>query len=75
LSLRIAFVPLVYAAILAPVVSQARTMQQRLETACAGDVERLCPQTANGSDARKACMLARRSEVSAACMALIDASE
>ncbi len=57
----------------APVL--ARTMQQKLDQACAADIARLCAEAKLDQDKIKACMLTRRAEVSPACMALIDASE
>lgn len=53
----------------------ARTMQQKLDQACAADIAKLCAETKPDQDRIKACMLTRRAEVSPACMALIDASE
>ena len=57
------------------VSAPARTMQQKLDQACAADIARLCAEARLDQDKIKACMLTRRAEVSAACMALIDASE
>jgi hypothetical protein len=53
----------------------ARTMQQKLDQACAADIAKLCAEAKPDQDKLKACMLTRRAEVSPACMALIDASE
>ncbi len=63
------------AILLASGAGQARTLQERLQTACADDVRRLCPDKAAGSDDLKACLLVNRPRVSAPCMTLVDASE
>ncbi len=55
--------------------AMARTMQQKLDQACAADIAKLCAEAKPDQDRIKACMLTRRAEVSPACMALIDASE
>lgn len=53
----------------------ARTMQQKLEQACASDIDRLCASAKPDPDRIKACMLTRRAEVSHPCIDLFDASE
>lgn len=53
----------------------ARTMQQKLDEACAADIARLCAGAKPDPDKIKACMLTKRPQVSSTCMALIDASE
>ncbi len=55
--------------------ASARTMQQKLDAACAGDAASLCPDSRQDPDRLKACLLRRRAEVSPACMRLVDASE
>lgn len=62
-------------ALLAGSAASARTMQQKFEAACAGDVQRLCPATAQDGDAVKACLLQHRPAVSQDCLRFVDASE
>ncbi len=66
---------LIAAAVILSSSAGARTMQQKLEAACAADYQRLCPEKAGDPDGLKACMLARRARASTECMRLIDASE
>ncbi len=54
---------------------RARTMQQKLELACAGDIERLCSNAKPDPDKIKACLLVQRAQVSPDCIELVDASE
>ncbi|WP_158809185.1 hypothetical protein [Beijerinckia sp. L45] len=56
-----------------PAAPAARTMEQRMRAVCRSDIEMFCAGAA--AEDLKACMTARRREVSAACMKLIDASE
>ncbi len=53
----------------------AKTMQQKLDIACAADSARLCPENRQDPDRLKACLMSRRAEVSPPCMRLVDASE
>ncbi len=65
----------VLASLSTSVAPRAKTMQQKLTTACAADVVRLCPENSGDPDLLKRCLLGRRPQVSEACMHLIDASE
>ena len=60
-------------AAIAPRGSDAKTMEERMQAVCRLDIQRVCPETK--SDEIKACMLAKRNQVSTNCMRLIDASE
>ena len=59
----------------APSIAYAKTMQEKMQDACADDIARLCPTAAADPDQLKGCMLKHRAEASRACMRLIDASE
>jgi hypothetical protein len=53
----------------------ARTMQQKLDQACAADIDRLCPSAKGNPDAAKACLMSHREAADPACMRLVDAAE
>ncbi len=58
-----------------PLPSQA-AITPRVKKACSGDYKRLCPRYKVGSPQLRACMEAKSSEISSACIsALIDAGE
>ncbi len=56
-------------------VFKEQTLQDRQEAACAGDVQKLCADTIPDLDKTKACMTAKRSQVSAACSKMYDVKD
>ncbi|MCW6507783.1 hypothetical protein [Lichenifustis flavocetrariae] len=50
-------------------------MQQKFEQACGAEIEKLCAAVKTDADQLKGCMMAKRTQVSPACMKLFDASE
>ena len=50
----------------------ARTMQQRLEQACAGPIDRLCAEARPDSDRINACLTSHRAELPPDCSRLVD---
>jgi hypothetical protein len=50
-------------------------MQQKLDQACAADIDRLCPSAKGNPDAAKACLMSHREAADPACMRLVDAAE
>lgn len=62
---------------LAPVAPPAEAaVNQRVKKACSGDYKRLCPRYKVGTAQLRACMEAKASEISSACInALIDSGE
>lgn len=56
-------------------VFKEQTLQDRQQAACADDVQKLCADTIPDVDKTKACMNAKRSQVSAKCAKMYDVKQ
>ena len=55
--------------------ASARTMQQRLELACAAPIDRLCARARPDADRIDACLASHRAELPPDCASLVDIAD